>query len=118
MVGLMVCMKEKSRAYEQQATLWRTGTSSSHQEAQADSTAHGQRAAGLLARTAGGAGGAYQLHRHAPLGTELGTLSLHLAVYVPVDDSWLLSDATQSQIKGMIVDRDSPTSTFAKHPNC
>src|SRR6266702_7452919 len=37
--------------------------------------------------------------------------------YLPVDNTWLLSDAAQSKIKGMLSYRDAPTSTFPKHAN-
>src|SRR6266566_938656 len=37
--------------------------------------------------------------------------------YLPVNNTWLLSDAAQSKIKGMLSDRDAPTSTFPKHAN-
>ncbi len=34
-----------------------------------------------------------------------------------IDDPRFLSDATHGEIKGMVIDRDPPDSTFAKHPN-
>ena len=37
---------------------------------------------------------------------------------MPIDDRWFLSDTTQGDIKGMIIDRDTPAGTFAKHPHC
>src|SRR5713101_1735214 len=37
---------------------------------------------------------------------------------VSVDDPWFLSDTTQGEIKGMVIDRDAPTGTLAKHTHC
>src|SRR5713226_5899817 len=37
---------------------------------------------------------------------------------VSVDDPWFLSDPTQGEIKGMVIDRDAPARTLAKHTHC
>src|SRR6266702_773519 len=37
---------------------------------------------------------------------------------LPIDDPRFLNDAAQGNIKGMVVDRDTPAATFAKHPDC
>jgi hypothetical protein len=37
---------------------------------------------------------------------------------LPVDDAWFLGNATQSKIKRMVIDRDAPAGTLAKHAYC
>src|SRR5947199_3863353 len=38
--------------------------------------------------------------------------------YLPVNDAWLRSYATQGNIDGMVVDRDAPAAAFPEHPDC